>query len=485
MVLIASFPNEKAAQKYVANKFYFDDVIYDTDLSFKSFLAFRTDDPRIPFIMKIDRKTGRMLTGGDYLSINNEFADALVRHTEPMPYYGELWEGTISFQPATSNCDDSHYKKAKIFRKLEVPNDTGTILSNISYPSIHNGFLSFTDELDNSILLYSLSPKADNISFHGKYFPNESEELTFVSIDHEQYFQLRDDNMVIAMCLTGFMINKDTLAFSVSLPKLRYNDEHIEYYNAPAIILQNINNGEERAFVPLNLFGSIDSTSFLSHEGFYYSAEQERLFFSTLKGYPYFELGDGPQNVFEDSFYDETPLFTVFDNNRKPIARIGQLGQIHKDMHLGYAYCNPKITSQDHTIAVSDGTSGTITVYDDKDLDEPLSSIQVFDISSNDFNIDSTLYGTEEYAYQFQDAFQNTIIDILIDSKNIYTLSVEDGCYFKKTFSRQGKLKSTILIPNSFDAYQLEITGLCLVKNKVLVSGFYFDKEAHNMVLFE
>ena len=154
-------------------------------------------------------------------------------------------------------------------------------------------------------------------------------------------------------------------------------------------------------------------------------------------------------------------------------------------MHLGYAYCNPKITSQDHTIAVSDGTSGTITVYDDKDLDEPLSSIQVFDISSNDFSIDRTLYGTEEYAYQFQDAFQNTIIDILIDSKNIYTLSVEDGCYFKKTFSRQGKLKSTILIPNSFDAYQLEITGLCLVKNKVLVSGFYFDKEAHNMVLFE
>lgn len=485
MVLIASFPNEMAAQKYVANKFYFDDVIYDTDMSFKSFLAFRTDDPRIPFIMKIDRKTGRLLTGGDYLYINNEFADALVRHTEPMPYYGELWEGTISFKPATSYCDDSNYKRAKIFRNLEVPNDSSTIVSNINYPSIHNGFLSFTDELDNSILLYSLSEKADKLSFHGKYSPTESEELTFVSIDHEQYFWMRDNNMALAMCLTSLMINNDTLAFSVSTPKLRYNGEHIEYYNAPAIILQNINLDDERAFIPLNLFGSIDSTSFLSHEGFYYSAGQKLMFFNTSKGYPYFELTDGPQNVFEDSFYDETPLFTVFDNNRKPIARIGQLGQIHKDLHLGYAYCNHKITSHNHTIAVSDGTSGTISVYDDNNLVQPFSTINVFDISSNDFSIDSTLYGTEEYAYQFQDAFQNTIIDILIDSKNIYTLSVEDGCYFKKTFSRQGKLKSTILIPNSFDAYQLEITGLCLVKNKVLVSGFYFDKETHNMVLFE
>ena len=54
MVMIASSPNKQAAQKYVAKKFDFEDVIYDTDLSFKSFLAFRTEEPRIPFIMKID-----------------------------------------------------------------------------------------------------------------------------------------------------------------------------------------------------------------------------------------------------------------------------------------------------------------------------------------------------------------------------------------------------------------------------------------------
>ena len=37
MVLIASFQNEDAARKYVENKFFFEEVIYDTDKSFKSF----------------------------------------------------------------------------------------------------------------------------------------------------------------------------------------------------------------------------------------------------------------------------------------------------------------------------------------------------------------------------------------------------------------------------------------------------------------
>lgn len=485
MVLIASFPNEKAAQKYVAKKFYFDDVIYDTELSFKSFLAFRTEEPRIPFIMKIDRKSGRLLTGGDYLVINDEFADALVRHTEPMPYYGELWEGIISFKPATSKCDDGHYKKAKIFGRMAVPSDNNNIVSNITFPKISKGCLSFADELDNSIYLYSLSENADNLSFIGKFVPNEKEELALVSIDHEQYFQMRDDNMALAMCLTGFMINQETLAFSVSLPNLKYDGNEIAYYNAPAVILQNIHNENEREFIPLELFGSIDSISYISHENFYYSEESDLLFFISVKGYPYFYLSDEHQNVFEESFYEETPLFTIFDTDKKPVGRIGQLGQIHKDLRLGYAYNNPKITSYGNTIAVTDGTSGSLLVYDYNNIEKPISTIEVFKVSADNFTIDSSQYGTEEYVYQFQNDFQDMIIDISIDSKNIYTLSLEGGCYFKKTFNRKGKLKNTILIPNTIDAYQLEITGLCLVKNKVLAVGFYYDKENHNMILLD
>ncbi|MGP1448041.1 MAG: hypothetical protein ACTTKO_11075, partial [Candidatus Limimorpha sp.] len=65
------------------------------------------------------------------------------------------------------------------------------------------------------------------------------------------------------------------------------------------------------------------------------------------------------------------------------------------------------------------------------------------------------------------------------------TLSVEGDCYFKKTFDRKGSLKSTVLVPNTMEAYQLEISGLCQVQNKVLAVGFYYDKENHNMVLLD
>lgn len=486
MVMIASSPNEQAARKYVAKKFYFEDVIYDTDLSFKSFLAFRTEEPRIPFIMKIDRKSGRLLTGGDYIVINDEFADALIRHTEPMPYYGELWEGTISFQPAASNCEGGDFEQAEIFSKMAVPSDSNSIVSNITFPKISNGYLSFADELDNSIYLYSLSENADNLLFVGRFAPNESEELAFVSIEHEKYFQLRANNMVLAMCLTGSMINRDTLAFSVSLPNLKYDEDNIAYYNAPAVIFQNIHNEKMREFIPMELFGSIDSITYIGHESFYYSEELDLLFFASFKGYPYFELTNEHQNPFEECFYKETPLYTVYDTDKKPVGRIGQLGQIHMDLHLGYAYCNPKITSHGSTIAVTDGTSGTLLLYDSNNFAKPISTIDVFQLSADSFTVDNSLYGTEEYAYQFQDDFQNMIVDIIIDSNDdIYTLSLEDGCYFKKTFDRKGNLKSTILVPNTINTYQLEITGLCLAKNKVLAVGFYYDKEKHNMVLLD
>lgn len=484
MVMIASSPNEQAARKYVARKFYFEDVIYDTDLSFKSFLAFRTEEPRIPFIMKVDRKSGRLLTGGDYIVINDDFADALIRHTEPMPYYGELWEGTISFHPATSNCEGSDFEQAEIFSKMAVPSDSNALVSNITFPKISNGYLSFADELDNSIYLYSLSEKADNLSFMGRFVPNENEELAFVSIEHEKYFRMRDNNMALAMCLTGFMINHDTLAFSVSLPNLKYEEDNIAYYNAPAVIFQDIHNEANREFIPLNLLESADSI-FITHESFYYSEGTNWLFLFSAKGYPYFKLSDERQNPFEDYFYEETPLFTVFDTDKKPVGRIGHLGQIHRDLHLGYAYINPKIASSGSTIAVTDGTSGTLLLYDSNNFAKPISTIDVFQLFADDFTVDSSLYGTEEYAYQFQDVFQNMIVDIIIDSNDIYTLSLEDGCYFKKTFDRKGNLKSTILVPNTINTYQLEITGLCLAKNKVLAIGFYYDKEKHNMVLLD
>lgn len=486
MVLIASSPNEQAARKYVAKKFYFEDVIYDTDMSFRSFLAFRTEEPRIPFIMKIDRKSGRLLTGGDYIVINDEFADALIRHSEPMPYYGELWKGIVSFQPATSYCEGNEWEQAEIFSKMAVPSDSNTLVSNITFPKISNGYLSFADELDNSIYLYSLSENADNLLFVGRFAPNESEELAFVSIEHEKYFQLRANNMVLAMCLTGSMINRDTLAFSVSVPNLKYKEgNNIAYCNAPAVIFQNIHNEKEREFIPMELFGSIDSITFIVHESFYYSEELDLLFFASFKGYPYFELTDERQNPFEERFYEETPLYTVYGTDKKPVGRIGQLGQIHKDLHLGYAYCNPKITSLGSTIAVTDGTSGILSIYDNNDWGKPLSTIEVFNVSADDFTIDSTLYGSDEYAYQFQDNFQDMIVDILIDETSIYTLSIEGGCYFKKTFDKDGNLKSEILIPNAIEAHQLEITGLCLVKNNVLAVGFYYDKEKHTMVLLD
>ena len=482
MVLIASFQNEDAARRYVENKFFFEEVIYDTDKSFKSFLSFSTEDPRVPLLMKIDRKSGRLLTGGDYPEISPNFINALVNHTEFMPFYGEVWSEKINYDHSMSDCENESYKKAKAFRELTIPLEEDTFISSVEFPDISNSFLSFADELDNAIYLYSFDEKYENMSLIGKYKPNETEEMLYVSkeISKEHYLKRKKQGAYIAMCLTSIMKDPETILFSVSLPNIFYMDENkqrLAYYNKPAIISQNLNDDKERKLMPMEFNNS--HTQYISHENFHYSSELEKYFFITLMDY------DISSMSFEKNSYDDPRLFSVYDEKKNEVVGgIGQLGQINMDLNVGWTYVYPRISTFGNKIAVSDGNSGEVSVYDYENMKEPLYKTKVFDVSLSDFEIDSSLIGTEEYFYQFQDDFKNYVLDVEIDSKNLYTLSLEDGCYFKKIYDKKGKLKKTLLIPSVYNSYQLEVSGLCRIEGKTHVMAFYFDGEKHTMVLF-
>lgn len=481
MVLIASFQNEDAARKYVENKFLFEDVIYDTDKSYKSFLAFSTEDPRVPFLMKIDRKSGRLLTGGDYPELSPNFINALVNHTEPMPFYGEVWSEKINYEHSMSDCENESFKKAKAFREMTIPLDEDTFISNVEFPIITKDYLSFLDELNNAIYLYSMKDKK-NLVFAGMFKPNKTEETYYISDDVEKEYYVEDleRGSIIAMCITSFMKDSETILFSASLPNLYYEDENkqrLVYSNKAVIISQNINDINDRKLIPLEF--NNNGFQYISHENFHYSSDFDKYFFITLKDY------NPSKMTFEKKTYDDTRLFTIYDEKENVVVGgIGQLGQINMDLNVGWTYVYPRISTFGNKIAVSDGNSGEVLVYDYENLKEPLYKTKVFDVSLSDFEIDSTLIGTEEYFLQFQDDFKNYVLDVEIDSKNLYTLSLEDGCYFKKVYDKKGKLKKTLLIPSVYNSYQLEISGLCRINGKVHVMAFYFDGENHKMTLF-
>lgn len=481
MVLIASFQNEDAARKYVENKFFFEDVIYDTDKSYKSFLAFNTEDLRVPLLMKIDRKSGRLLTGGDFIEISPNFINLLVNHTEPMPFYGEVWSEKINYDHSTSDCENESYKKAKALREMTIPLDEDTFISSVEFPIITNDYLSFLDELNNAIYLYSMKDK-NNLVFAGMFKPNKTEETYYISDDVEKEYYVEDleRGSIVAMCITSFMKDSETILFSASLPNLYYEDENkqrLVYFNKAVMISQNINDINDRKLIPLEF--NNNGFQYISHENFHYSSDFDKYFFITLKDY------NPSRMTLEKKSYDDTRLFSIYDEKKDEfIGGIGQLGQINMDLNVGWVYVYPRISTFGNIIAVSDGNSGEVLVYDYENLKEPLYKTKVFDVRLSDFEIDSTLIGTEEYFLQFQDDFKNYVLDVEIDSKNLYTLSLEDGCYFKKVYDKKGKLKKTLLIPSVYNSYQLEVSGLCKIDGKTHVMAFYFDGEKHTMVLF-
>lgn len=482
MVMIASFQNENAARKYVENKFFFEEVIYDTDKSFKSFLAFSTEDPRVPFLMKIDRKSGRLLTGGDYVEISRDFINALINHNEYMPFYGEVWSEKLNFNHSMSDCENESFKTAELYAEVTIPLEEDTFVSSVAFPNISNGFLSFADDLDNSIYLYSLDEKCEDMTFVGTYKPNETEEMLYVSIDRDLYKKRRDMGAYIAMCLTSVMKDSETILFSVSLPNIFYEDINIKrtaYYNQAAVISQNINNKDDRKLIPLEFNNDHTKLQFISHQGFRYSPDLDKYFFATIMDY------DPTLMTFKKEAYEDRRIYSIYDaKDNKVVGGIGQLGQINMDLNVGWTYIYPSLSLYGNKIAVSDGNSGDVLVYNDENLNEPSYKVKVFDVNLSDFEIDSSLTGTEEYFFQFQDDFKNYVLDVEMNSKNLYTLSLEDGCHFKKIYDKKGRLKKTFLIPGTHNTYPLEIGGLCTIDGKVYVKAFYFDGEKHTMLLF-
>lgn len=153
--------------------------------------------------------------------------------------------------------------------------------------------MSFADELDNSIYLYSLPAldEYDSLVYLNKYYPNGTEEKMFVSeeIEESTYQQLKENHAVIAMTLTSLIIDPNTLSFSVSLPDLSYEDKEnnrLVYYNAVAIICQSIDHADNRKLYPFNLLKK-DSPSYISHEDYYFSQDLNLYFFKYSKRFPY------------------------------------------------------------------------------------------------------------------------------------------------------------------------------------------------------
>lgn len=431
-LLITVYNDRAASEKYnKSNGRVADYYIYDTDLKFKDIFSFNMHDLQCTYILKLNKNTGEMMTGGDPTNICPEFARQLIAYDGKLEYKTFDME-TNDTHDSTMTAVTSNVQKTKMkYTEYTISTDNQPISSIYGIPVFENENLLFNDDLENGILHYKL--RDNRLSVHEIIKPDSAEKMAFVEIPDKDFLHMKNTGQIFYIPLSPTMLDNDKIGISYSLPHLTIdtvsapNVRNINYINSPAMLIKNIKTGQkEKMFAP-------DFALFV--DSFFY----KHFTFCKFKDYILYPCQDMTwpmqysreeyeniisKNPFDERYYDSPrPYFAAFSmKNSKMQHRFGNLEPCHRKSFTGYYYTAPVACATDEELFYTDGQSGYI--YVTKDIyGEPHAKYTAFEIDTDNFpKPDTTLFYSYDILKKFNTFFSRTITTIKVDSKYIYCL---------------------------------------------------------------
>ncbi|MBQ7423805.1 MAG: hypothetical protein IJV19_03560 [Prevotella sp.] len=457
MLLIAVYPDSLLASEYNKRNVYEADAfLYDASENYKNIFSTNMSGGLMGLhLLKIDRKNGNLIVGGQYTVLNNAFIRQMIDCTEAMEKVSWQNEPIVDsdyttipsdIHPLTSYHDYSIDQQVHISTLFDVPKFTGQDLF-------------FTDALQNGVMVFKQD--GDNMRYRGLLQVNDNEKNRFIEVSNEKYEHLLAHKMLFYMALGTNMLDGEHLGISYSIPRVVYdgNENSIGLYNEPVIISRNIRTLQPDSMVILNFDLEHDTTFFNTH--FYFIRHKNMLIMGCKKlTWPMeYEREDyefnKEMNPFKEDFYRYmTPFVAAFDiNDGNLLRRYGNLSRSQEQSLTGYYFVNPVFASHKEELLYSDGRSGNMTITSDKGTQQE--EYNAFAIDYQSFpRPDSTLFYTYDYAKNYTPYFNRYITDVKFNDRYIYCIvkyakpDSDDGARYVYTIiDRKDKTKEQYKIP--------------------------------------
>ena len=483
-VLITAYRDSLLAKEYnQRNNYLADAYLYDTTEHYQQILNTNMSGGLMgAHILKIDRKNGNLLVGGQYTLLNTLFVKQLIG-----------FQGMMMKESFNSDYQDDATDYTKVPKDIPLLREYDDYLidsiSKVSTlfdsPRFVGDKLFFTDVLNNGVMLYT--QQENLMKYEGLLQIDSTEKKRFLHVSDEDYRHFVKHHLLYYIALGTNLLDDNHIGISYSIPKVIKNEQDNSYgmYNAPVIISRRIDSMRPDSMVTLNFDLENDTLFFNTH--FSFCRHKDDILMGCKKltwpmEYEKEEYAHIPsKNPFSKEFYrSSNPYISVFDYNTGTLRkRYGLLGSPQEKSLTGYYFTQPIASSYNNELIYTDGYSGEVVIVDGENQE---SVYQVYPIDTTSFpSPDTTMFYTYEYVRPYTKFFNRRISDIRFDKKHIYCIikyaqpdSDEGARYGYTIINRKSRKCKQHIIPQTTG--QVLGCGLRLKKGKV--APFIISKEA-------
>lgn len=475
LIIIAIYPNERAARAFLKSKNYGTDAIQilSPDADFIDGFWFSTRVPQVPFITKFNTGKGELLKSVSLLGLDytEKVAQQFYSTMDIEPSHAlqkkdvKLHDFDNNFLPKLA-IDLKQFKEDGLetflvngFIEFEI-DEAQVVISeagNISISKDHT-YVTVDDHLSSSSFFYELT---DSVYLLKSKNPLGAAYLgRFIDDDVPDYLvkYMEKANILHSMLLKSIIYN-DKIYYSFSLPHLFWEDkenESLGYMNKAVIVSKRLTvptADTVASFTPFDIQNN-DVAGF-SHSDFFVIGDS--LYLPVKKGWPITGTTDFPaeekDNPFSKEFYKQTAAFNVFALDGKFVGTYGELPDWHVYNKTGYTFFNPIIKKSEtgslfmadknncviYELAIDDGKPiRSISLLNNHDMTRPVATIP--DLPGLD------------YFQHISSHFRTKIIDFAVVNEAVYAIiSNEDALYLVKTDFEEPENSTYKIIPNKIN----------------------------------
>lgn len=414
--VVTVFPEEGNAMEYNGRQsFAGDKFLYDTADAWEGFLSTNVGVLHIPYVMKVNAKSGDIVAAFECNQTSEKFISELVQFDNTMPKH------TFEESIFVSSSDDIQDAECAVAASFPVITKEGFTLSVTQYePAWTGSKLAINDKLAELVVLFDR--EGDILRQTSTVTLTPEEKRAFTHIDADLYEYMNGKGELKFIPLMPRFAGDSILLVSYSLPYLWMMDTvdvNIGYKNQPCIYRLNLREGSSDVTA---LNHPDDSNYFFSHFTFYPGSNKYYVGCQPLTWPLSFEREEyekDPYNdPFDDRFYDGAkPVLAAFDASEGTLLDdyVGNIPEESRLTKTGYAYNSPAYDEYGARKAWTDGFTGRATV-DGREY-------RVFDTDTAALSTpDSSKFYTFEYMADYDGAFNRRIADMLIGPEKLYCL---------------------------------------------------------------
>lgn len=391
LMLISVIGDRETADYYNRKKGYEPDyALCDSTDRYKGIFSFNNVDLGGLYLLKLAR-SGRMVTGIEGSSFDDNLFTQLTARREPLPYHDFVEKATGSVQTEyvyTVEQAKPHAMSMVRDYRLNVSVDA-PLCETFSNPWFDGREFYYTDELVAGMPIYRLGSRG-SLDLVEVMRPADSERNAFIKLDSADLRLMASNGGVHYIPCNAAPLDEGHIGLSYSLPHIFYETPtRMAYYNEACVLSRR-----KDGLTPDSL---TDFDFDTKRDGYFYQHFQ----FSSTGGklivgcgkltWPYDMeeeeyRGKAGMDPFDESFYSvQNPFMAAFDRKTgKLLFRFGNLDDIARKTRTGYYFFDPVSVVCGNELAYTDTYSGKVCVADTADLAKTKARYTVFAINDDD-----------------------------------------------------------------------------------------------------